>query len=87
MGEVIRNGKIDPNSVKLYDDGSVQSYVYNLNKDGVNFGVVVEEGKDGKKKTISMFSDRNFIKKGDGTTLGQPSPTDTIIPQNTEKCS
>jgi hypothetical protein len=73
FGNIVRNGDINPKSFRETNQGI--SYVYELKNDKNILSVVVEETNDGTK-ILSGFSNKNlsdWIKKDDGTTLGQPS--------------
>ena len=56
--EVVRGGKIADDSFEQFDNKI--RYAYDLNKNGVNFRVVIDEYNDGKK-VFDYYSDRNFI--------------------------
>ena len=56
--EVVRGGKIADDSFEQFNNKI--RYAYDLNKNGVNFRVVIDEYNDGKK-VFDYYSDRNFI--------------------------
>lgn len=77
MGRVIRDGK-------LYE--SYGKNIYELTEDGVMFRVVTGGGNN-KEKVITLYSDRNIRKSGEGERYDIPSITNNpskadIIPQN-----
>ena len=77
MMNVVRNGEINKDSFALFNDRI--RYAYDLDENGVNLRLVVDEYNDGRK-VFDFYSDRNFI--GDNKP-DLPSPDRDAIP-NTE---
>ncbi|MDR2034461.1 MAG: DUF3519 domain-containing protein [Helicobacteraceae bacterium] len=66
---------MDPSSFSETSD-SIR-YAYNLEKNGANYRVVVEELNNGRK-AINYYSSRNFVEFREAKALPHPSDTKTI---------
>ena len=78
IGEVIRNGRID--NASFSETKESIRYRYDLAKDGIKFGAVVEEFNNGRK-VIDYYSDRNFVDYEAEPKAHPRRPADDILLQ------
>ncbi|MDR1284686.1 MAG: hypothetical protein LBJ88_00625 [Campylobacteraceae bacterium] len=80
MGEIIRNGDMPEDLVRVSGNG-IKTYAYELSKDGVRYRVAILEDTDGKK-IATMYSDKNVGgSSGRRDPVSQSPSMESIIPQ------
>jgi hypothetical protein len=82
IGEVIREGELDKNGFS--ETANSVRYAYDLNKNGVNLRVVVEELNDGKK-VFNYYSNRNITSEQAVVNPLNQTPTAETIPNPAQK--